>query len=110
MNIFSVKIYSNLTKQEYHTLLAESKVMLSNTIEENFGYCIVESCIYKTAPICANKYSHPELLEYDRRLLFDDEDEIIEKIENALVDNQDHLRLYSSKYAFDTYKKMGKNL
>jgi glycosyltransferase involved in cell wall biosynthesis len=74
-----IQIYAGLTKKEYHTLLAESKIFLTNTIEENFGYCLVESILSNTLPIAENKYSHPELLKNDSRFLFDDTDEIVSK-------------------------------
>lgn len=80
-----VEIYEGLTKNQYHTLLKESMIMISNTIEENFGYCIVEALYFNTYPLVKNDYSHPELVGYDERLLFDDEDEILEKIDTLLT-------------------------
>jgi len=77
-------IYEGLSKDEYHKHLAESSVMLTNTIEENFGYCVIEACIYGTAPLCPNSYSHPELLMKDKKFLYNDEDEVISKIEYLL--------------------------
>lgn len=74
-----IEIHDGLTKKEYHTLLAESKIFLTNTIEENFGYCLIEAILSNTYPIAENKYSHPELLMNDSRFLFDDTDEIIPK-------------------------------
>lgn len=76
-----IEIYSGLSKDEYHRLLSESKIMLSNSIEENFGYCIVEALMYNTYPLLFNGLSHPEIVENHPRLLFNDEDEIIEKAE-----------------------------
>lgn len=74
-----IEIHDGLTKKEYHTLLAESKIFLTNTIEENFGYCLIEAILHNTYPIAENKYSHPELLMNDRWFLFDDADEIVPK-------------------------------
>lgn len=74
-----IKIYDGLSKNEYHQLLAESKVFLTNTIEENFGYCLIEAILANTYPLAENKYSHPELLLNDDRFLFNDTDEIISK-------------------------------
>jgi glycosyltransferase involved in cell wall biosynthesis len=78
-----ISIHAGLTKAEYHHFLAESKVMLSNTIEENFGYVVAEACHYGCYPIVQNAFSHPELV-MDDSLMFDDEDEIIGKIETVL--------------------------
>lgn len=77
-------IREGLTKTQYHQVLDESMVMLTNTIEENFGYCIVEACHYGCYPILKNAYSHPELVQWDTELLFDTEDEIIPKVERIL--------------------------
>ncbi len=79
-----IEIHEGLSKAEYHAMLAESKLMLTNTIEENFGYCIVEALIYNTYPLAENAYSHPELCNYDNNLLFNDESEIISKAERLL--------------------------
>jgi glycosyltransferase involved in cell wall biosynthesis len=79
-----VTIKSGLSKAEYHEILAQSKVMLTNSIEENFGYCIIESCVYNTYPVLKNALSHPELVQGDERLLFNDEDEVVSKIERLL--------------------------
>lgn len=65
-----ITIKENLSKLEYLTLLAESKVMTGNSIEENFGYCILEALITNTIPIVEKNYSHPELLNNDDRCLF----------------------------------------
>lgn len=92
-----IKIYDNLSKDEYHQILSQSMVMLSNTIEENFGYCVVEACLYNTYPLVKNAYSHPELVKNDKRLLFDDEDEIIDKIKYLLNSNFD-VKHYAEKY------------
>ena len=79
-----INLYSGLSKIAYHSLLAESKVLLSNTVEENFGYCVMEACIYGCCPIVRRAYSHPELLEHNENLLFDTEDEIPEKVLTVL--------------------------
>jgi len=78
-----INIYEGLTKNEYHKHLAESKVMLTNSIEECFGYCIVEALIYNCAVLAPNSCSHPELLK-NSKMLFTSEDEILPKLEYFL--------------------------
>ena len=95
-----IEIHDGLSKKEYHTLLAESKVMLSNSIEENFGYCIAEAMVYNTYPLLKNELSHPELVEHDPRLLFNDEDEIVDKIVSLMSARFDVTK-YSDKYMTD---------
>jgi UDP-N-acetylglucosamine 2-epimerase len=92
-----LQIYEGLSKQQYHSILKESKVMLTNSIEENFGYSLIEACLYDTIPVAKNKYSHPELLQNNSRLLFNCEDEILEKIEWLMV-NKIETSHYAKKY------------
>ena len=92
-----IEIHEGLSKAEYHKMLSESKVMLSNSIEENFGYCIAEALVYNTYPMLKNELSHPELVFGDPRMLFDDEDEIVHKVEALLVSNFP-VRHYAEKY------------
>lgn len=94
-----IEIHEGCTKDKYHELLAESKVMLTNTIEENFGYCVVETCIYGTQPLCPNKFSHPELLNNNKFFLFNSEDEIIPKIE-MLMNIQYDVKNMMKKYIY----------
>jgi len=92
-----LKIRENLLKEEYLIELAKSKVMISNTIEENFGYCILEACIFDTIPIIENNYSHPELVNKDKRCLFNSIDEQIKKVEFAMA-NPFKVNQYVKKY------------
>lgn len=79
-----IEIHEGLSKEQYHYLLAESKVMLTNSIEENFGYSIVEAIVYKTIPIAPKGLSHSEMLP--SLCLFDNIDEVIGMIEEKLDD------------------------
>lgn len=79
-----IEIKEGLSKDEYHKVMSESKVMMSNSIEESFGICIVEAMMYNTYPLLRNELSHPELVEHDQRLLYEDEDQIIDKMINLL--------------------------
>lgn len=99
-----IEIHEGLTKTEYHTLLAESKVMLSNSIEENFGYCIAEAMMFNTYPLIKNELSHPELVSNDPRLLFRDEDEIVGKV-ISLMNSDFDVTKYCDKY-YDSIDRM----
>lgn len=92
-----IKIYEGLTKSEYHRHLAESKLMLTNSIEESFGYCIAEALAFGTNVLAPNHCSHPELLCGDSRMLFDNADEIVEKAV-VLLDTNIDTRYYITKY------------
>lgn len=81
-----VTIKAGLTKAQYHTELQESKIMLSNSIEENFGYCIAEALAYSTYPLLPNKLSHPELVDGYEPFLYNSYDEILDKMEYLLTE------------------------
>lgn len=101
-----IKIYEGLSKRQYHALLAESRIFLTNTIEENFGYCLIEAIIHNTYPLAENKYSHPELLMNDSRFLFDDTDDIIPKA-LALLDSDYNISDMSKRYYQSMDRIMG---
>ena len=57
-----VTIKAGLTKEQYHRELAESYMMVSHSIEENYGYCIAEAIHYGCIPILTKGLSHDELV------------------------------------------------
>ncbi len=65
-----ITIYEGLSKEEYLVLVAESLAITGNTIEENFGYCILEAMMLNTFPVVELAYSHPEFLPGRNDLLF----------------------------------------
>lgn len=65
----------NSTKAAYHKTLAESMVMVSNSPEESFGYCIAEAALYDCQPLLADNASHPEMVCGERRYLFNPGDQ-----------------------------------
>jgi len=77
-----ITIYEGISKLEYFELLQESKIMTSNSIEENYGYCILEAMIFNTIPVLSNGYSHPEFV--GGSLLFDNIEEQVKIIENLI--------------------------
>lgn len=74
-----VTIKESLTKKEYHDELKSAKVMLSNSIEENFGYCIVEAIIFGVAPVLTRGLSHVEIVQNYDQFLFSTIDEQVTK-------------------------------
>lgn len=93
-----ITIYEGISKDKYFELLAESKIMTGNSMEENFGYCILESLVFNTIPVIENKFSHPELLEYDDNLLFNNKAEQILKIKSNMSINDSDVNHYAKKY------------
>lgn len=97
-----ISIHSGLSKKEYHKFLADSSVMLSNSIEENFGYCVAEAMVYGTHPVVKRAFSHPELLGQNcDALMFDDEDEIVDiilRVMDGEIDLSNSLMRNVSRY------------
>jgi hypothetical protein len=57
---------------------------MSNSIEENFGICIIEAMIYGTYPLLPRGLSHTELAGNNPALLYDDLDEVVSKVKYLL--------------------------
>lgn len=95
-----LEIHEGLFKIDYLSLLQQSKIMVSNSLEENFGYCILESLIFDTIPILPNCCSHIEILNNNSNLLFDDIDDQISKIiaQTKQPPGTLHLSQYLDKY------------
>lgn len=90
-------VKEGISKQEYLTLLAESRVMTGNTIEENFGYCVLEAMIFETVPVVPNAYSHPELLHSRARCLFNSTEQQKALIEWNMVEPE-RVAQYADRY------------
>jgi glycosyltransferase involved in cell wall biosynthesis len=85
-----IQIKAGLTKEGYHRELSQAQIMVSHSIEENYGYCIAEALVYKVLPLLRNNASHPEFV--GPGLLFSNHEEawtslceIIEAIDDGLV-------------------------
>jgi glycosyltransferase involved in cell wall biosynthesis len=97
-----IKIYYGLTKSEYYRILSESKYMVSTTIEEMFGYCVIESMSVNTIPIVPNKYSHVELMKGFDKYMYNDIDDLYSKLisliesEYELVDFSKNIKPYTN--------------
>lgn len=92
-----ITIFEGITKQEYLSLLSTAKVMTGNTIEENFGYCVLEALILDVVPVVPWGFSHPELVSGDVRCLFRFAQEQDERIEAAMA-NPFPVWQYAEKY------------
>jgi len=68
----------------YYKFLAKSKILLVTSKEDTFNYSVLEAVGNGCIPICPNRFSFPELLE--RKFLYNDVSELIEKINYFLDD------------------------
>lgn len=85
-----IEIFEGISKNQYLSLVSEAKVMTSNSIEENFGYCILEALIFDTVPVLSKGLSHDELVS--KSFLFTSIDEQVKIIEESVIN-------YSKKMA-----------
>jgi glycosyltransferase involved in cell wall biosynthesis len=90
-----LEIHAGLTKEQYHGFLHSAAIMVSNSPEENFGYCVVEAALYGCAPLLYDSgktfadSSHRELVRGDAQLLFSSTDEAIQKAEYLMRVHKD---------------------
>ena len=82
----------DLDKDSYYQLLAESSVVVSYALQENFGFGIAEAAYLGCTPVLPNRLVYPEL--YDQKHLFDTHDQSVSLVCNAL----------SGKYNVDRVK------
>lgn len=77
---YFITVRHDLSKKAYYELLSSSLCMVSTTIEENFGYCLVEALALGTMPIVPNAFSHPEILDGHEEYMYETFDELTAKM------------------------------
>lgn len=92
----NVTIYEGISKAQYYRLAAESKVYLSTSIDETFGYCLVETLALGCYPVVRHGFSYCEILANDPRFFYNNLREAIERIYEGLECNEtfEHLATY----------------
>lgn len=91
-----------LTKNQYHTLLNESKVMFSASLQETLGIGQFEAACFDTLPCVPNRLSYSEIMNDYKEFLYPSEwtnnyDNYI-KNKNKLVD-----KLYDLVFNYEKY-------
>ncbi len=77
---WNFEVKEGLTKAQYYRILASSRIFVSTTIEENFGYCLLEALTGGCIPVVSNLYSHPEILQYNQDFLVGANNSMVERI------------------------------
>ena len=72
----------NFSKEEYYKLMAESSVVVSYALQENFGFGIAEAAYLGCTPVLPNRLVYPEL--YDEKYLFNTHEESVIMVCDAL--------------------------
>lgn len=82
-NVKFVTTFENdFSKPEYYTLLSKAKCVVSYALQENFGFGIAEAAYLGCVPVVPNSLVYPEF--YDIEYLYNDFNESVEKVKQAL--------------------------
>jgi glycosyltransferase involved in cell wall biosynthesis len=57
-----IQIKLGLTKAQYHQELAEAAIVVTHSIEENYGYCVAEALLHQAHVVAREGLSHSEFL------------------------------------------------
>jgi glycosyltransferase involved in cell wall biosynthesis len=92
----------NLSKPEYYRTLAESQVVVSYALQENFGFGIAEAAYLGCVPVLPNRLVYPEL--YSKEHLFDRFEQSVDMVAAALTtDNGGFTGIELPTTCFDTW-------
>jgi len=86
----NIRIYNNITSQQIIELLSTAKVYL-HTSKETFGISVIESIAAGCIPIVPDNSAHKETVPFEE-LRYKDEDEAVEKINDAISGKFNELR------------------
>ena len=67
-----IEVEVGLTKEQYHNIIQRATVMVSHSIEESFGFCVVEAALYGCAPMASLGLSHTEIVNRYHKLFLPD--------------------------------------
>ena len=73
----------NYSKDEYYKILAKSKIMFSASLQENFGYSVLEGCVLNVMPVLPFNNTDYKYL-YPKEFLYDNVDDAIRLIRRIL--------------------------
>ncbi len=81
------------SKNEYLSLLQKGDIVVSTSIQENFGISVVEAVRMGCIPLLPNRLSYPEIMpkEYLNEILYSNKKELAQKLENLLLNHQEYL-------------------
>lgn len=78
----------NLNKEEYYKLLAKSKILFSASLQENFGYAVLEGCTLGVIPILPLNNTDYKYI-YPREVLYSSFEEAMRLIDIFMNKNID---------------------
>lgn len=90
----------NLSKEQYYQTLAQSKVVVSYALQENFGFGIAEAAYLGCTPVLPNRLVYPEL--YDKKYLYDRFEQSVDQVVAAL-ENYNPESIQLPVHCFETW-------
>jgi hypothetical protein len=90
----------SLTKSQYYQLLAQSKVVVSYALQENFGFGIAEAAYLGCVPVVPNRLVYPEL--YQSNNLYNSFEHSVDQVCDAIV-NYKHPEIIIKNQCFDVW-------
>ena len=101
------------SKEEYISLLKKGTIVVSTSIQENFGISVIEAVRMGCIPLLPNRLSYPEVMpeKYLDNILYSDKTELVKRLEKILLNHKDYAGLreqlssYMAKYSWDTLIK-----
>ncbi len=82
-------------KDKYMSLLSKGAIVVSTSLQENFGISVVEAVRAGCVPVLPSRLSYPEIMpeEYLKKILYTDKNDLVEKLTNLILNYQDNLSL-----------------
>jgi glycosyltransferase involved in cell wall biosynthesis len=96
-------------KSEYFKWLSKSDIVVSTSIQENFGISIVEAAWAGCFPLLPDRLSYPELVpvEYKDQILYSDRIDFLNKLLKLLREiSENPLKTFSEHYENYSWKQM----
>jgi glycosyltransferase involved in cell wall biosynthesis len=89
------------SKDEYFKWLRRGDIVLSTSIQENFGISMVEAIRFGCFPLLPARLSYPELLpqEYHEDILYNNEEELYRKLKAILIGDIKSIKELSRDFA-----------
>lgn len=97
-NFTNVKLIPAVDRTELYKIMGRSKVVLSCSRQELYGYSVLEACNAGCIPVLPNDQVYVEM--YDKSYLYNNEDEAVSKIESNLLSG----KVYTATKTKTTFK------
>lgn len=73
-------------KKDYAEFLKKSDIVISTSIQENFGYSVIEAVKAQCVPVLPERLSYPEIIpqEFHKKILYKNHKELLEMVKNYI--------------------------